>query len=265
MTEFGRHAIIERLVIKCFFQGGTLGSILTLPPELDAYISAAMFIIGAYLLPCGSAWWCGTFRDIRLRTRDVLAQVLATLMVAVLTLPGLLVYVLLRPHNTLAGRVRAQSDGRGHPAGVGGKPHLPLVPAAHRAGLCGLPQLPPSTQGALCGLRRLLNLDWDVCPYCGRYRDQSAPEAYDHDHEHEVETPEMGAARPGPPWKRARRSNAGPDPGVRCIAAMASLGDVAARLRRWNRALTRRSRMGAPRSIPLHFAPSRLGDASLPV
>jgi hypothetical protein len=43
-----------------------------------------------------------TFRDIRLRTRDVLAQVLATLMVAVLTLPGLLVYLLLRPHTTLA-------------------------------------------------------------------------------------------------------------------------------------------------------------------
>jgi RNA polymerase subunit RPABC4/transcription elongation factor Spt4 len=168
--------------------------ILTLPPELDAYISTAMFVVGAYFF----ALWIGmvvwTFRDIRLRTRDVLAQVLATLMVAVLTLPGLLVYLLLRPHTTLAEdyerslteevilqdleehRICPSCQRRVEPDFV-------ICPSCHH-------QLRVRCVG--CG--RLLHLDWDVCPYCGRYRDQSA----DHEHEHGPEaapsTPEADEA-----------------------------------------------------------------------
>ena len=42
-----------------------------------------------------------TYRDIRSRARDPLARVLAVLVVAVLFLPGLLVYAILRPARTL--------------------------------------------------------------------------------------------------------------------------------------------------------------------
>ncbi|MBK9604395.1 MAG: hypothetical protein IPO36_21560 [Anaerolineales bacterium] len=49
---------------------------------------------------CGSpvVW---TYRDIRARAGDPLTQTLAALLVAVLNLPGVLVYLILRPPRTL--------------------------------------------------------------------------------------------------------------------------------------------------------------------
>ena len=38
-----------------------------------------------------------TYRDIRSRARDPLVQILSALLVAVLNLPGVLVYLILRP------------------------------------------------------------------------------------------------------------------------------------------------------------------------
>src|SRR5512145_2220115 len=53
-----------------------------------------------------AAFWLAliiwTFRDMRSRSRDIFAQILAALLVAVLTLPGLLIYLILRPKETLA-------------------------------------------------------------------------------------------------------------------------------------------------------------------
>ena len=47
-----------------------------------------------------------TFRDIRSRSRDVFAQILATLLVLIFLpffpLPGLILYLILRPRETLA-------------------------------------------------------------------------------------------------------------------------------------------------------------------
>ena len=51
-------------------------------------------------LVVGMAIW--TFRDIRSRSRDILAQLLATLLVLVLPIVGLVVYFMLRPQETLA-------------------------------------------------------------------------------------------------------------------------------------------------------------------
>jgi len=48
----------------------------------------------------GMAIW--TFRDIRSRSRDILAHILATLLVLVLPIIGLVVYLMLRPRETLA-------------------------------------------------------------------------------------------------------------------------------------------------------------------
>jgi heme A synthase len=52
-----------------------------------------------------SALWLSliiwTYRDIRRRVRDRMVRVLAVLVVAILFLPGLLIYVILRPSNTL--------------------------------------------------------------------------------------------------------------------------------------------------------------------
>ena len=53
-----------------------------------------------------AAFWLAiiiwTYRDMHARSRDLLAQIVAALMVAVLTFPGLLIYLFLRPRETLS-------------------------------------------------------------------------------------------------------------------------------------------------------------------
>ena len=61
------------------------------------------------LIAAGVAYFVGftfalviwTFRDIQSRSQDLVVQILATLWVAVMNLPGLLIYLILRPSNTL--------------------------------------------------------------------------------------------------------------------------------------------------------------------
>lgn len=149
---------------------------MTLPENLNVYISASLFVIGAYLfaLYVGLIVW--TFRDIHARTRDVLAHILAIVLVAVLTLPGLLIYLLLRPHTKLAEeyeRTLAEEailqdlDERRVCPGCHRRvqPDFVICPSCHY-------QLSVKCTG--CG--RLLNPSWDACPYCGLYQEQDAEE-----------------------------------------------------------------------------------------
>ena len=56
---------------------------------------------GAFIAALWIALVIWTYRDIRSRARDPLVQILSALLVAVLNLPGVLVYLILRPQRTL--------------------------------------------------------------------------------------------------------------------------------------------------------------------
>ena len=70
--------------------------------RLPTYLTLLSTVCGAVVaaLVGGMAIW--TFRDIRARSRDFLAQILATLLVLLLPIIGLVVYLMLRPKETLA-------------------------------------------------------------------------------------------------------------------------------------------------------------------
>lgn len=63
-------------------------------------------LIALYGIAAVAALWLAmivwTNRDMRARSRDPLAQVFVTAIVALLNVPGLLIYFLLRPRETLA-------------------------------------------------------------------------------------------------------------------------------------------------------------------
>ena len=74
----------------------------TIQPFLVLFVAVfAAFLTATWI---SSVIWA--FRDIRARTRDIFAQVLATLMVLIFfplfPLPGLALYLILRPRETLA-------------------------------------------------------------------------------------------------------------------------------------------------------------------
>ena len=67
---------------------------------LPTYVTILTTICGGVTIAlyAGMAIWA--FRDIRSRSRDVLAQILATILVLVIPVIGLVVYIMLRPKET---------------------------------------------------------------------------------------------------------------------------------------------------------------------
>ena len=108
-----------------------------------------------------------TFRDIRSRSRDILAQLLATLLVLVLPIVGLVVYFMLRPQETLAeayarsleqeALLQAIEEPEMCPGcGQRSQGEYVYCPACHTQLKQSCPQ---------CG--NALHLRWSICPYCG--------------------------------------------------------------------------------------------------
>lgn len=69
---------------------------------IATFIGIFVALLGAFLFAFWIAMGIWTFNDIRSRTRDWLAVVLASLLVLVFPLVGLVLYMMIRPRDTLA-------------------------------------------------------------------------------------------------------------------------------------------------------------------
>ncbi len=65
------------------------------------YALYALSCMGAFLAALWLALVIWTFKDMRSRSRDIFAAILAALLVAILNIPALLIYLILRPRETL--------------------------------------------------------------------------------------------------------------------------------------------------------------------
>lgn len=134
--------------------------------QLSGVLVAVVSLVAAVATALWISLIIWTYRDMRARSRDVVAQMLAALVVGVLNIPGLLVYLILRPQQTLAEQYdRALEEeallqeiegkkvctGCGHPV----KDAWRLCPYCHT-------KLKKSCHH--CG--ELLELPWSVCPFC---------------------------------------------------------------------------------------------------
>jgi RNA polymerase subunit RPABC4/transcription elongation factor Spt4 len=175
---------------------------MTLPPNFNVYVSAAMFVLGAYFfaLYLGLIVW--TFRDIRSRTRDGLAQIMATLLVAVFTLPGLLVYLLLRPHTTLAEEYERSLTEEAILQDLEERRLCPECQHHVQPDFVVCPHCHHQLRLKCVGCGRLLNQNWDVCPYCGLFREGERTES--------LPLPERVHARPA--TRRGPQPQAEPEP-----------------------------------------------------
>lgn len=108
-----------------------------------------------------------TYRDIRRRARDPLARILAVLIAAVLFLPGIIVYLILRPPRTLEEEYQSSLD---EEALLQTIEDAALCPGCSRrvkenwtvCPNCYTKLKKPCHQ---CG--KLMELPWNLCPYCG--------------------------------------------------------------------------------------------------
>jgi RNA polymerase subunit RPABC4/transcription elongation factor Spt4 len=134
--------------------------------SLTDYIALIAAFFGAFL----SALWLSliiwAFRDMRARSRDILAQLLAALVVAALTLPGLIIYLILRPPRTLAETYEQSLEEEALLQEIEDKRVCPgCGREAHEDWkICPNCYTKLKKNCAHCG--RLMDLPWNLCPYC---------------------------------------------------------------------------------------------------
>jgi len=149
---------------------------MTVPANILPILNFVLLLLGGYaaLLLIALVIW--TFRDIRLRSRDILVQLLAALLVLVFNLPGLMLYFILRPRQTLA---EGYEQALGQEALLQDIEERHVCPSCRRKAeadfmLCPYCHTPLRKQCSNC--RRTLNLDWNICPYCSHPQSQEQPQ-----------------------------------------------------------------------------------------
>ena len=122
---------------------------------------------GAFIAALWLSLIIWTYRDIKARGKDPLIRILAVLVVAVLFLPGIVIYFILRPRHTLEEEyqhtleeealLRSIEESPTCP-GCGRRTHTDWLVCPH----CHTKQRKPCHQ---CGY--LMELAWNICPHCG--------------------------------------------------------------------------------------------------
>jgi len=108
-----------------------------------------------------------TFRDIRSRTRDIFAQLLATLLVLIFNLPGLLLYLILRPAETLAQAYERALEEEALLQDIAERQVCPGCSRRIETDYMICPWCHTRLKKACPSCGRLLHLRWNLCPYCG--------------------------------------------------------------------------------------------------
>ena len=135
-------------------------------------------LVAAVLIAYGVILWAGTvvwtYRDVRERTRDSWSQMVAVLLVVLFNIPGLVLYLILRPRETLAEVYERRLEAE---ALLRDLPETRSCPTCLRAVreeylLCPFCRAKLREACSSCG--RTLDLAWSACPYCGAKGPQPA-------------------------------------------------------------------------------------------
>jgi len=137
------------------------------PVFLSSFTLVLTAFGGAFLAALWISLVVWTYRDIRARARDPLVQTLAALLVAILNLPGVLVYLILRPPRTLEEEYQRTLE---EEALLQALEDLPLCPGCERRvkedwQIC--PNCHTKLKKTCQNCSKFMELPWNICPYCG--------------------------------------------------------------------------------------------------
>ncbi len=125
-------------------------------------VVTAVFVTSLWL---GMVLW--TFRDIRARTRDFIVQIMATLMVGLLTLPGLILYFLIRPRETLSEAYEHALEQEALLQAIEEPEVCPSCAQKVRGDFLYCPHCHTHLKKGCAACGKALELAWNICPYCG--------------------------------------------------------------------------------------------------
>ena len=142
---------------------------MTLPSleTIAFYLTVLAAIVGALLAALWLSLVIWTVRDMRLRSRDPFAQILAALVVAALPGVGLIIYLILRPPETLAEAYERALEEEALLQEIEERPACPGCSRVVEPGWILCPHCHTRLRKRCLDCDSLLELQWNLCPFCG--------------------------------------------------------------------------------------------------
>jgi hypothetical protein len=116
-----------------------------------------------------------TYRDIASRTRDPFSQTVALVLVLVFSLPGLLLYLILRPKNTMADQYDRQLEAEALLHEIQEQATCPSCRRKIEADYIACPYCRTSLRVPCDSCGKALATTWVLCPYCAEPRTSASP------------------------------------------------------------------------------------------
>ncbi len=138
---------------------------------LIAAVFAAVFMASLWL---SLVIWA--YRDMRQRSRDTLAQALVALLVLLLNGPGIVVYILLRPRETLSEVYERSLEEEALLQEIEEKPACPNCSQRVERDWQACPHCHTRLKKICVECGYLLDLSWNICPHCIRTQVSFNPE-----------------------------------------------------------------------------------------
>jgi RNA polymerase subunit RPABC4/transcription elongation factor Spt4 len=133
-------------------------------------IRSIIYIFTGFGIAFAAALWLGiiiwTIRDIRSRSREKMARILAVLVVAILFLPGLLIYMILRPQKTIEEEYQHTLEEEALLQSIEDISTCPGCSRKVQADWMVCPNCHTRLKKPCHHCKKLLDLSWNLCPYC---------------------------------------------------------------------------------------------------
>ncbi len=143
-----------------------MGELLTglgLSSDLALGITIYGIVILAALWLALIVW---AYRDMRSRSRDTFAQLGSLLLVALLMIPGLIIYLLVRPRETLSEAYERSLEEEALLQEIEEKPTCPGCGQRVQENWQACPHCFTRLKKPCVHCHQMLELSWQVCPYC---------------------------------------------------------------------------------------------------
>jgi RNA polymerase subunit RPABC4/transcription elongation factor Spt4 len=108
-----------------------------------------------------------TYRDIRIRSRDTVIRILSIIIVALLFLPGIVIYLILRPANTIEEEYQHTLEEEALLQTIEDVPVCPGCGRKIQDTWMVCPACHTRLKKTCHNCRKLMDLSWNLCPYCG--------------------------------------------------------------------------------------------------
>ena len=135
--------------------------------DVGIALQVIVALSGAFLLAFWLSMVIWTYRDIRSRSRDIFAAVLAGLMVLLFGPIGLMLYLLLRPRETLAEAYDRALEEEALLREIEVRVVCPTCGQPTQADWMLCPHCHTQLKRPCAECERLLEMEWRLCPYCG--------------------------------------------------------------------------------------------------